>query len=217
MAPDREAPNGVELLALGPASRLVGVDPDTLRRWADDGRVEVSVTPGGHRRFHRRSLERLLRAGSDERTTLARLGGTPQRLSAAYRRTYRTPTGPTAPDPVLAVPEVDRAAWRESGRELVVALVDHLDAQDAQARAVALAEASVLAALFGERLARSGSSLTDAVALFVAARRPFLAELGSLGKRRALDARQLADLFDAASGALDQCLLRFIDGHRSVA
>ena len=214
MTPERDAPAGAALLALGPASRLVGVDPDTLRRWADDGRVEVSVTPGGHRRFHRRSLERLLRAGPDERATLARLGGTPQRLTAAYRRTYRT-TRTSAPDPVRAVPEDDRAAWRDSGRELVESLVRHLDAPDAEDRASALAAASVLAASLGARLARSGSSLTDAVGLFVAARRPFLAELGSLAKRRALDARQLASLFDAASGALDHCLLRFIEGHRS--
>ena len=40
-------------LALGPAARLLGVDPDTLRRWADDGRVEAFTTPGGHRRFDR--------------------------------------------------------------------------------------------------------------------------------------------------------------------
>lgn len=214
MPPERDAPTGAALLALGPASRLVGVDPDTLRRWADDGRVEVSITPGGHRRFHRRSLERLLRAGSDERATLARLGGTPQRLTAAYRRTYRT-TRATAPDMVRAVPEDDRAAWRDSGRELVASLVRHLDGEDAEARAVALAEASALAADLGRRLAGSGSSLTDAVALFVAARRPFLAELGSLAKRRSLDARQLASLFDAASGALDHCLLQFIEGHRT--
>ena len=215
MPPDRTALAGAELLALGPASRLVGVDPDTLRRWADDGRVEVSITPGGHRRFQRRSLERLLRAGSEERPTLARLGGTPQRLTAAYRRAYRM-ARTSVPDPVRAVPEDDRAAWRLSGRGLVDALVRHLDASDGDARAAALAEASAGAAEQGARLARSGSSLTDAVALFVAARRPFLTEIGSLGKRRLMDARQLADLFSAASAALDHCLLRFIEGHRSV-
>jgi len=216
MPPERDAPTGAALLALGPASRLVGVDPDTLRRWADDGRVEVSITPGGHRRFHRRSLERLLRTGTDERATLARLGGTPQRLTAAYRRTYRT-TSTSAPDPVRAVPEDDRAAWRDSGRELVASLVRHLDAESADDRAIALAEASTLAETLGVRLAGSGSSLTESVALFVAARRPFLAELGALARRRALDARQLASLFDAASGALDHCLLRFIEGHRAAS
>jgi hypothetical protein len=215
MSPERDAPNGVGLLALGPASRLLGVDPGTLRRWADEGRVQVSITPGGHRRFQRRSLERLLRAGPDERATLARLGGTPQRLTAAYRRTYR-PGRTIAPDPVRAVPEDDRAAWRDSGRELVTALVSHLDAVEPASRAAALAEASALAEDLGRRLARSGGSLDAAVALFVAARRPFLAELGSLSKRRSLDARQLASLFAAASDALDQCLLRFIEGHRAV-
>ena len=37
MASDRTTTSSPELLALGPASRLVGVDPDTLRRWADAG------------------------------------------------------------------------------------------------------------------------------------------------------------------------------------
>jgi hypothetical protein len=216
MAPERDASARTGLLAIGPASRLVGVDPDTLRRWADEGRVQVSTTPGGHRRFHRRSLERLLRTGKEERPTLARLGGTPQRLTAAYRRTYRTSRA-TAPDPVRAVPEEERAAWRDSGRGLVASLVHHLDAPDATDRATALAEAATLAGEKGARLARAGLGLTESVALFMAARRPFLAEIGSLGERRALDARQLAGLYDAASAALDRCLLRFIEGHRQVS
>jgi hypothetical protein len=118
---------------------------------------------------------------------------------------------------VRAVPEDDRAAWRDSGRELVTALVRHLDATEPGERAAALAEASRSAEAQGARLAHSGSSLTHAVSLFVAARQPFLAEIGTLGKRRAMDARQLADLFSAASAALDHCLLRFIEGHRTAA
>ena len=56
---DRPLP---ERLPLGEASRLLGVDPDTLRRWADEGRVPAFTTPGGHRRFERRALERLVAA-----------------------------------------------------------------------------------------------------------------------------------------------------------
>jgi hypothetical protein len=66
-------------------------------------------------------------------------------------------------------------------------------------------------------LTSSGTSLTESVALFVAARRPFMGELGTLAKRRRLDSREIASLFDAASAALDRCLLAFIDGHRGVA
>ena len=75
----------------GPASRLLGVDPDTLRRWADEGRIEAFTTPGGHRRFDRRELERLLEArhpGVGTGPPLATLGATPDRLSRAYRRSY---------------------------------------------------------------------------------------------------------------------------------
>lgn len=49
-----------EWLSLGAASRLLGVNPDSLRRWANAGRIDCITTPGGHRRFSRRSLERIL-------------------------------------------------------------------------------------------------------------------------------------------------------------
>jgi hypothetical protein len=36
-----EANDPSSWLSLGPASRFVGVDPDTLRRWADDGLLKA--------------------------------------------------------------------------------------------------------------------------------------------------------------------------------
>ena len=214
--PEAEPPAMHEAwLPLGRASRLVGVDPDTLRRWADEGRVEVYHTPGGHRRFQRRSLERLVRSRSRERVRISRLGQPEERLVAAYRRTYR-PGGGSASSLVEAIPESDRGPFRENGRHLVASLVRHLDA-DGAARRSALEEARTTARELGAHLAGSSTSLTESVALFVAARKPFMSELGTLARRRALDSRQVSMLFDQASAALDGCLLAFIDGHQSVA
>lgn len=202
-----------EWLALGPASRLVGVDRDTLRRWSDEGRVEVYHTPGGHRRFQRRSLERMIERGQTDRSTLASLGATPDRLADAYRRTYLSRGGLT-PNPYTAVAERDRELFRRDGRLLVDALVTYLNIQEHDPGSASLEDATALSFTLGGRLAASGTSLTESVALFVAARRPFLGELGTLAKRRRLDSGQVATLFDAASQALDGCLLAFIDGHR---
>jgi excisionase family DNA binding protein len=197
-------------LSLGPASRLVGVDPDTLRRWADEGRVEAYVTPGGHRRFDRRAIEALVTSRRSGSRPMTSLGASPERLTRAYQRRYATdagavPVSPASPD--------ERERYRADGRRLVGALVTHLDADaaDAAAREQSEAEAAMLVDEMAIRVAASGTSLTEAVELFVTARRPFLAELSGLGRRRALDASRLAALYEGATGLLDRLLVRFVE------
>src|SRR5437867_424309 len=82
-------------ISLGPASRLLGIDPDTLRRWADQGRVQSWTTPGGHRRFDRSALERLASSRHrPARRVLASLGASPERLAKVYRRHYASEPRP---------------------------------------------------------------------------------------------------------------------------
>jgi excisionase family DNA binding protein len=221
-------------LSLGPASRLLGVDPDTLRRWADGGRIPVYTTPGGHRRFERRALERLAserrpaagrRMNRPPSPSLTSMGATPERLRRVYRRSYSTgstadrATTATDGSPHTVVGDEDRAAYRQDGRRLVTALVAYLDADpsDAPARATAEADAATLVDDLARRLAASRTSLTEAVALFVASRRPFLTELAGLGRRRTLDPARLGALYEDASSLLDRLLLRLIATHQEAA
>ena len=202
-------------LALGPAARLLGVDPDTLRRWADDGRVEAFTTPGGHRRFDRREIERLLEARHPgPGAPLASMGATTDSMSRAYRRSYDS----AAPDDDVraAVPAAHREAFRADGRGLVSSLVAYLDAENDAARVAAEARAAALTEDLGRRLAAAGLSLTESVGLFVTARRPFLAELGAIARRRALPADRLSAMFEDASALLDRLLIRLIAAHQKV-
>jgi excisionase family DNA binding protein len=210
---DRPQP---ERLALGEASRLLGVDPDTLRRWADEGRVPAFTTPGGHRRFERRALERLIAARrTGPAGGLAGVGASQGRLSAAYRRRYGQFHGGT-PDPRLTVPVEERETYRELGRSLVDALVRHLD-ETGPARALAERDALDLAAHFGERLASRGAPLADGVSMFVSARRPFLAELSVVARRRGVDASRVGELYDTSTGLLDRLLLAFVAAYEGTS
>jgi excisionase family DNA binding protein len=196
-------------LSLGPASRLLGVDPDTLRRWADEGRIDAFTTAGGHRRFHRATVERILEARRHDATIrLASLGATADRLSRAYRRGYSS--GAEAGEVRAAIPTADRDAFRDSGRRLVGALLQHLDASDDPGRAEAEAAAISATDELTDRLAGANISPDEAVSLFVSARRPFLTELGAIAHRRALDPDRLIAIYDSSSALLDRLLIRLV-------
>ena len=220
--PDTSSIRSGRWLSLGPASQLLGVDPDTLRRWADDGRVAAWTTPGGHRRFDRAALERLAadRGGRTVRS-LSTMGASPARMTRVYRRHYAadntgTGSGQATPGDPAADPE--REAYRRDGRQLIEQLIAFLDAGPGDTRTRARLEAEACAVVDDQaaRLARSGASLTEAVARFIIARQPFLSELSQLGRRRSLDSARLADLYGDASALLDRLLLRVIETHQRV-
>jgi excisionase family DNA binding protein len=197
-------------VSLGPASRMLGVDPDTLRRWADGGRIRAFATPGGHRRFSRADLERLVAARQPTHHLLAALGATPDRVSRAYARAYRADSSPAGLDRL----EADaRAALRTEGRRLVAVLLAYLDADRPADRARWEAEATSLIGATAARLADAGASTVEVVEIYLRARGPLLGELGALGRRRTLDATQLAALFEHAVALLDRLLLHLVATH----
>lgn len=195
-----------EWLALGPAASMLGVDPDTLRRWADAGRVRSFTTPGGHRRFARPDLERVLAVRRAGRRSLSALGGTTEKFTKAYGREYRAEVAA----PVAGTDDRAREAFRIEGRRLVETLLAFLDADDTAEKARLEAEANGIVDQTAHRLAATGMNAADATAAFVAARGPFLMALESLGRRRALDAPAVMRLYAEAATLLDRLLLRFV-------
>jgi excisionase family DNA binding protein len=221
-------------LSLAEASAVLGVSGATLRRWADAGRVPVFTTPGGHRRFSRRSLQHLLPGSGArrERPPLARLGASPERIARAYRPrrlaassassasggvgstgTAAHGLGAGAPPWMEHLSDEDRLAFRERGRGLIALLVQHLDASDAAVAAMKLQEASRLAAGHGRQVAALGASMTEAVTTFIQFRSPFIQQLAATARRRALDTHEATALLVAAEAAMDQLLVATMTGH----
>lgn len=202
-------------LSLGDASRLLGVSTATVRRWADSGRLKPFTTPGGHRRFSRASLERLLPADRSRRPELASGGLTPARLTRAYRRDAARDAAPAPRDGgwLATLAQEDRDAFRSLGRRLAWELIAHLDADEPESRQHHLAEATAAAVEYGRRGAALGLSMSDAVEGFLAFRRPFLAEVGLVAQRRGFDGTEITSLHEDADRALDRLLVATMSGH----
>lgn len=192
---------------LGEATRILGVSAGTLRRWSDDGQVPVFVTPGGHRRFNRPSLERLL-PGEPTLAPRVRSALTPARLARAYRREA---TSAARQLPWLVALTDDQRQWfRSHGRGMAELLLGHLDADDEISASHALKEGVAEASSYGRMAAELGLSLSQALEGFLQFRRPFLHELSVAAQRRGMDQTAMTSLTEKADRALDRLIVAAI-------
>jgi len=194
---------------------VLGVSPATLRRWSDAGRLRVYTTPGGHRRFSRVALERLLPADRSRRPAIGGGGLTPSRIARTYRRASRD----AAPDLpwVLTLSDEQRLLFRERGHVLAASLLQYLDASRPEAAAHHLNDASRTAGEYGNVAATLGLSLSQTVEGFLRFRAPFHHELAVAARRRGFDAAETTDLLESAERAMDRLLVATMTGHTLAA
>ncbi len=198
-------------VGLSEASRLLGVSPATLRRWSDAGRLRVFTTPGGHRRFSRAALQRLLPADRSRRPLIGGAGLTPARIARSYRQANRDVS--TQLPWVLALTDGQRLLFRERGQVLAAGLLQYLDASQPETARHHLKEASVCASGYGRAAAELRLSLTQTVEGFLRFRAPFFHELVVAARRRGFDTAETTDLIELAERGMDQLLVATMTGH----
>jgi excisionase family DNA binding protein len=202
-----------EWISIREASALVGVSVATLRRWCDAGHVPVFTTPGGHRRFAREAVMRLLPV---ERETGSLSAATTTTMSIV--RGYRRASHHTLelPEALANMTSDERSELRQHGRSMVAALVDALDAR-AHDEAAHCARARASAAACGRMVGETGLTLQEALSVFVRFRAPFLHELGVVCRRRGLDSSAATALLERASSMLDGLLPAVVAGFDGAA
>lgn len=200
-----------EWLGLGDASRLLGVAPETLRRWSDSGRISSFTTPGGHRRYRRLTLESLIPGERAPRKALVRSGMTASRLARAYRKEARDAA--RVMPWLVALTHEQREWFKVHGRSLATTLVQHLDASDDRVAQERLGDATVEAAAYGRMAATLAMSLSQAVEGFLQFRRPFLHQLGVFAGQRGLDASSTSSLIETSERVMDRLLLAVMSAY----
>ena len=193
---------------------MLGVDPDTLRRWADNGKVEVFTTPGGHRRFLRTSIEAMIpRSRAARRTSLSAMGEAPDRVSSEFRKRVRTELSDQ--DWRARFDENSLRWFRERGMRMSDLLLGSMDTDRRAGRDQLLTQAEQLGREYGAEARRAGLSLGEATQAFLFFRARFMAEIAQVARRRSLETTQAATLFTEADRALDRVILAIIAGHQA--
>lgn len=147
-------------VTLGEASKLLGVDDSTVRRWADAGRIRVFRTPGGHRRFLFASLEEMLTADGRHRRS-----DEVERLAVARIRRQINRAREHGDDWYASLPPESKAPLGELGRRLVEMVGEYLDKR--HRRSGLLAEAFVIGGRYGHILVAAGLPLSRAVEAYI--------------------------------------------------
>jgi DNA-binding transcriptional MerR regulator len=189
---------------------MLGVAPETLRRWSDRGRVASFTTVGGHRRFSRQAMMQLLPATRERRPSLSQLGTSPEKMTRAYRQAHPQDARPLA-GWLARLDSAQLATFRSLGGSIAQTLLAHLDAGDPGLALARLEEACALAGDYGRHCARLELPLPDAVAAFLRFRGPFIDELARTARQRGLDTREATQLLVEAQNACDRLLLAFIE------
>jgi excisionase family DNA binding protein len=188
-------------LTLGNASRILGVDESTLRRWADAGQIRAFRTPGGHRRFAEADVQAILsgqayghhvRPGDLGTLALARIRRQLQR-GPVHDATWHVEPG-----------EQERERMRVLGRRLVSFVSDYLSGRG---RRGARGEAREIGHEYGRELARAGLSLRQTLEAFTFFRQSLNQATRQVAQKTGLSPEETLTHHEQVMGLADEVLL----------
>ncbi|MBA2520616.1 MAG: helix-turn-helix domain-containing protein [Chloroflexia bacterium] len=206
-------PRGGQWLSIHDACVLLGVDPSTLRRWSDSGKVPVFRTPGGHRRYVEADLRRLIGEGPSprERTRVSRQTLTDRSLSGyedEYLRAVRERPW------FRSYGTENQDEHRRLGRRLVDLAVRYAaSAPNAGDRASLLVEGLQIGEHYGRSGADHGLTPAETVEAFLYFRYPVFRAVTSMIEEEELATRRAIRLYGEISNFMDQVLTATVQSH----
>ncbi len=150
-----------EWLTLSEVAQMLGVHPSTVRIWANQGKIPVHRTNGGHRRFRRSELEIWMLSRDESLTT-----DIPQELIQAILRQVRARAehGDFQKEEwYQKIGEEHRRHFREAGHQMVQHLWAYL-VNDGESNAV---EATSLGYEYASRARQIGLTECEALRSFM--------------------------------------------------
>lgn len=197
-------------LGLSDVAKMLGVHPSTVRSWADQGRLPVHRTHGGHRRFRREDVDLWLRSQKETVIPIDLM------VQSALRRTRLEINDGKMADQAWyqKLSQESREQYRMSGRSLLLGLISYLsdstesDAADAEARSLGYEYAS--------RGQRCGLDSVEAVNAFLFFRNVMFEAMVQFYEEASVTSPQLwSQMVRRIQAFTDQILLTLLDTYQA--
>ncbi len=201
--------NEESLVSISEASRILGVSEPALRQWTDEGKIKAFITPGGHRRYSRTELRKLMT--SQQRTLGVKdLASKLENTVQVHRDIDRAFLNTTLWYGKLS--EESQKHLASLGRRLLGLIIRYVSEPSKRKDTAVMARE--VGNDFGETLANLGLPLTDSVQAFLLHREPVMSMATSLMKRREAFDGRIAGAIPLADHIIDEALVALVAAHQ---
>ncbi|NIW46815.1 MAG: helix-turn-helix domain-containing protein [Gammaproteobacteria bacterium] len=199
-----------EWLSLSEIADELGVHPSTIRNWADQGRLPVHRTQGGHRRFRRSEIEIWYQAQNASAPNEARmviqnaLGNTRVKISEGEleKEIWYQKLDATA-----------RQKYRESGRTLLHSMMNYISSGDDKDQS----EARALGFEYASRGRRHQLSASEATRAFLFFRNSLIDAMLNVYEASAVESPAAwGNMYRKISDFTDKILLTIIETYEAL-
>jgi excisionase family DNA binding protein len=194
-----------EWLSLSEVAEVLGVHPSTVRSWADNGRLPVHRTAGGHRRFRRAEVDLCMQSQTADHSMEV-----DQVVKSALRIT-RIQIGEGRLEAEAWYHKLDEEArfqYRQSGRELLQGLIVHLASPGSDPKT----EARALGYEYASRGNRRGLSCAEATHAFLFFRNLLFESMLTVYESAAVQSPKVwSDMLRKLQSFTDQILITLLE------
>ena len=198
-----------ELLSISEASQLLGVSETALRQWTDEGNIKAFITPGGHRRYDRAELKKLL---NSQQKTLGIKDLVIQLEDSAdsLREVSMASIGATSWYGKLGKDDKEKLAFL--GRQSLKMVIKYI--HEPSKREETITQAHDVGSEMGEMLAKLGVPLADSVEIFLMHRAPIIKTVTHMMKKREVYTERVIDTIPLVTRTMDEALVALVDSHQ---
>jgi len=196
------------LVGISEASHILGVSEAALRQWTNDGKIKAFVTPGGHRRYSKEELKKLLTL-RQKKLGIKDLAAEIENTVPIHRELSRTYLNSTSRHDGLDKDARERLG--ELSQRLLKLIIRYIAEPLKREETINLARD--IGRSFGQLLAQLGLPLNDSVEAFIVHRVPLMNAATSMIRKREAYSGRLVEAISKVDYIMDEVLVALVSAH----